>query len=167
MTTFKIPIYHKSKGVHFMLIDEEDFDLIKDLPLSLNYSSHPNTFYAKSIVYKDRKYVKRLNIHRLIMGLDDHKNDKRIINHIDGNGLNNRKENLEICDNLYNSQSINWKNVKCKCKNYYFENDSKRKMKWRAYITIFGKYHSKRFHTENECIKYIDSLQDQRNSKNI
>ena len=52
MTTLKIPIKHKTKGINFMEIDEEDFDKIKDFNLTLNYTSNKNTYYAKSRVYK-------------------------------------------------------------------------------------------------------------------
>ena len=184
MPTLKIPIKHKTKGNHTMLIDEEDYDKIKDLNITLNHTSNPNTNYAQSRIYelekildkaepfygKTRKKVfkfkKTINIHRLIMGLGDYKNDKRIINHIDGNGLNNTKENLEICDSMYNSQSINRVNEKRK-KNYYFENDPKRKCKWRVCITIFGKSIRKRFNTEQECLDFINSLENERKKKII
>ena len=139
-----------------MFIDDEDYEKIKDLNLTLNYTSSKNTNYIYTKLYEKSKYIKTINIHRLVMGLGDYKNDKRIINHIDGNGLNNQKENLEICDHIYNSQSINWK--KTECKNYYFENDLKRKMKWRVTMKIYGTWYRKRFMTEKECIDYIDSL---------
>lgn len=170
----KIPIKHRTKGTHFMEIDEEDFDKIKDLNLTLNHTSNKNTYYAQSTIYelekildepepfcgrtrkKCFKYVKRINIHRLIMGLGDYKNDKRIINHIDGNGLNNRKQNLEICDGIHNSQSIN--RIHHSSKGYYFENDPKRKCKWRVHTKLYGVSYAKRFLTEQECIDYINTL---------
>jgi hypothetical protein len=152
--TLKIPIKHKSKGNHVMYIDEEDFDKIKDLNITLNHQSNPHTFYAKHIVYKNCKYVKNIHIHRLIMGLGDFKDDKRIINHIDGNGLNNCKSNLEICNNMYNSQSF--RQPHRNCKSYYFENDPKRKCKWRVVLTINGKRNTKRFMTEDECKNFIN-----------
>jgi hypothetical protein len=154
--TLKIPIHHKSKGTHDMLIDEEDYDKIKDLNLTLNHSSNKHTFYAKHIVYENCKYIKTLSIHRVIMGLGDFKDDKRQVNHIDGNGLNNQKSNLEICSAMYNSQSF--RQPHRKCKSYYFENDPKRKCKWRVTLKINGVSKSKRFMTEEECIKYINEL---------
>jgi len=166
MPTLKIPINHKTKGNHTMLIDEEDYDKIKDLNLTLNHTSSNTTYYAKSTIYENQKYIKKLHIHRLIIGLGDYKNDKRIINHKDGNGLNNTKKNLEICDCMYNSQSINRINEK-RNKNCYFENDPKRKCKWKAVIKIFGKSTSKRFNTEQECIDFINSLENERKEKNL
>ena len=150
----KIPIKHKSKGSQTLFIDEEDYDKIKDLNLTLNITSNKNTYYAKHIVYEKCKYIKKIHIHRLIMGLDDFKIDKRIINHIDGNGLNNQKSNLEICDAMYNSQSFRQQHYKCK--SYYFENDTKRRMKWRVSLKINKQSFSKRFMTEQECIEYIE-----------
>ena len=152
--TLQIPIKHKSKGTNIMYIDEEDLDKIKDLNLTLNYTSNKHTYYAKHIVYQNQKYIKTINIHRLIMGLGDFKEDKRIINHIDGNGLNNCKSNLEICNHQYNGQRINIINKDIK--NYYFENDDKRKCKWRTTFKINGKFHTKRFMTEKECIEYVN-----------
>ena len=151
----EIPITHRSKGTHTLFIDEEDYDKIKDLNISLNTTSNKNTYYAKHLVYDNRKYVKKINIHRLIMGLGDFKEDKRIINHIDGNGLNNQKSNLEICDTMYNSQSFRREHAPI-YKRYYFENDPKRKMKWRVYLKINKKSLNKRFMTEDECIDYIE-----------
>jgi hypothetical protein len=165
MTTLKIPIKHKTKGINYMEIDEEDFDKIKHLNLTLNDKSNKNTYYARASIYENGNYKKRLNIHRVIMGLGDYKNDKRIIHHIDGNGLNNKKDNLVICNQIYNSQGFNYvhKNIK----NCYFENDPKRKCKWRAVIRLFGKKHSKRFLTEEECKIYIKNMIDNNNDPKL
>ena len=155
--TIKIPINHKSKGTHDLIIDDEDYDKIKHLNLTLNHTSNKHTFYAQHTVYEKQKYIKRISIHRLIMGLDDFKNDKRIINHIDGNGLNNQKSNLEICDTLYNSQSFRQphrKSVGC----IYCDNSMKRLKRWRFCMTVNGKRHSKRFMTEEEAIKYKEEF---------
>jgi len=139
-----------------MLIDEEDYDNIKNLNLTLNYTSNKHTYYCKHRVYKDKKYFRDIHIHRLIMGLGDYKEDKRQVNHIDGNGLNNQKSNLEICSAMYNSQSF--RQPHRKCKSYHFENDPKRKCKWRVTLKINGVSKSKRFMTEEECIKYVNDL---------
>jgi len=152
--TLTIPITHKTKGTHLMYIDEEDLDKIKHLNICLNHTSNRHTYYAKSRVYKNCKFVKDLHIHRVIMGLGDYNDDKRQINHIDGNGLNNCKSNLEICDAMYNSQSFRQPNRVSK--RYYFENDPKRKCKWRTYFCINGKKYRQRFMTEEECIEWVE-----------
>ncbi len=133
-----------------MTIDEEDFDKIKHLNLTLNHSI-PTTFYAKADIYVKRKYIKKLNIHRVIMGLGDFKDDKRIVHHKDNNGLNNCKDNLEICTNMYNCQSFR-RSTKNNYKHYYFENYTK---KWRVEFQINGKKTRKRFTTEKECVEFI------------
>jgi len=135
-----------------MEIDDEDWDKIKDLNLRYNNNSNKHTFYCKAIVYEKCKYIKTLNIHRVIMGLGDYKDDKRIINHIDGNGLNNKKENLEICDGMYNSQSF-----RCPNKNIghiYYDKNMNRIKRWRFQIVINKKRHSKRFKTKEEAEEY-------------
>ena len=150
----KIPILNKSKGLHYMEIDDEDEIKLKGLNITLNHSSNKNTFYAKAIIYKKRKYAKAINIHRLIMGLDDFKKDKRVIHHKDGNGLNNKKSNLEITSILYNSQSVN---KKTQIGFIYFEKNTektKRVKQWCFQITINKKRHRKRFLTKEEAEKY-------------
>lgn len=154
-----IPIHNRTLGTFDMLIDSEDYEKIKDLNITLNHKSNPNTKYAKSIVYENCKYIKTLNIHRVIMGLGDFKNDKRIINHIDGNGLNNQKSNLEICDTMYNSQSVNRIHQNCKYVRYEAkEGKTKRLKKWRFKMTVDGVRHSKRFLTEEEANNYKDEF---------
>jgi len=150
--TLQIPIKHKSKGTQIMYIDEEDLDKIKDLNITLNTQSNKHTFYAKHIVYEKQKYIKKIHIHRLIMGLGDYKDDKRQINHIDGNGLNNCKSNLEICDCMYNSQSF--RQPRRQVGMIYYDNSMNRIKRWRFCITINKKSHSKRFETEEEAKKY-------------
>ncbi len=96
-----IKINHRRLGEKELLIDDEDYDKVKDFSWRLNTGSNKHTYYAQHTIYEKRKFVKRISIHRLIMGLGDYSEDKRQINHIDGNGLNNKKEKLEIGDHMY------------------------------------------------------------------
>jgi len=135
----------------FAEIDEEDVELVSKYSWGINNSSNPHTKYAHS-----NTGGKKTHLHRLIMGLGDHKDDKRIINHIDGNGLNNVKSNLEICDSLYNSQSFRRHNTNVGC--VYFDTSMKRLKRWRAYIIINKIKHQKRFLTEEEGKKWIENI---------
>lgn len=157
MTTLTVPIKCKKLGTQYMTIDKDDFEKIEKLNLTINVTSNPNTMYAQSTVYRNCKYVKRISIHRLVMGLGDYKDDKRIVHHKDHNGLNNCKDNLEICDTMYNSQACRHV-CKDKYKHYSFENDPKRKCKWRCMITMYGKRTSKRFKTEEECKNFLSNI---------
>jgi len=150
----EIKIKHRRLGINIMYLDKEDYDKIKDLNLTLYIK--PNTNYCRSRIYEKQKYVKTINIHRLVMGLGDFKDDKRMVNHIDGNGLNNRKENLEICDNLYNTQSINCinKNVG----NVYYDSIKYLKRRWKATITINKKTIQKYFLTEEEAYNFLEQF---------
>jgi len=84
----KIPL---SKG-EFAIIDKDDFDKIK------SYSWH---VWCNGRI-KTLKYAvnagSRIKMHRIIM---DCPKDKEV-DHINGNGLDNRKDNLRICDHFNN-----------------------------------------------------------------
>ena len=95
----------KYKGENYIvLIDEEDYDKVSKYKWSIQHQSH--TKYCKTNITIDGK-ITTISLHRFLMNLEN--GDERIINHKDGNGLNNQKSNLEMCNNMYNTQSINTK----------------------------------------------------------
>lgn len=75
------------------LIDKEDWDLIKNHKWSVahSYSAHKEIFYAITAYY-DNETKKSIMMHRLILqppkGL--------IVDHINHDGLDNRRSNLEV-----------------------------------------------------------------------
>lgn len=93
----EINIKYKQENVTF-LIDDEDFQKIKDLKFYVDNSKISKTYY---IVYYDKEYKNVKKLHRFLMNCPKGK----VVDHINGNGLDNRKENLRICthrENLYN-----------------------------------------------------------------
>lgn len=135
-----------------VLIDDEDFDRVSKHTWHILHCK-PNKYCNSTIRNKGKK--SNILLHRLIMGLDS--SDKRMINHIDGNGLNNQKSNLEICDKCYNSQSI-----KCANKNFgciYIRKDGCPK-KYLAQVFINKKRYQKLFYTREEAQLYLDEMKE-------
>jgi hypothetical protein len=141
----KVGGHRGSSETMYAEIDDEDFDKVKDIKFSIK--SAPYTYYAFSILHG--------LLHRIIMDLKS--DDKRLIDHKDGNGLNNKKENLVICDKMYNSQSFRChgdnKGIGC----VYLRKDGVTKP-YRAKIKIMGKEYIKCFESEQEGHEWIKSL---------
>ena len=109
----------------YALVDDEDYDELNkhNWYLKKNY----NTCYAIRTKYKTND---KIRMHRIIMNCPKDK----IIDHINGDGLDNRKENLRICtmsQNLGNSKLR--KDNKSGIKGVYWD---KNRNKWIAQIKI-------------------------------
>ena len=81
-------------GGRVALVDDEDFEFIS------KHKWHANTHtYSRHLIYaKTRFHTKILLMHRLIMGAKEGEN----IDHINGNGLDNRRCNLRIATHSQN-----------------------------------------------------------------
>lgn len=109
------------------LIDIEDIDKVKNIKWHRS-DFQRNTYYCMS---NDSTY-KRL--HRLVLEITD---PNVFIDHINHNGLDNRKENLRICTNQENIQNcLTPKNNKSGCKGVYWSKD---RNKWTVQVTINNK----------------------------
>jgi len=78
------------------LIDKDDLDIVKDYGWYSNYKKSTNSYYAKTEINN-----KAISMHRLIL---DAPKDKQV-DHVDHNGLNNRKSNLRLCNQSENSRN--------------------------------------------------------------
>lgn len=113
------------------LVDEEDFDLIS----SFSWWPRPkgNTTYATRGLWKNNKQVGLIRMHRLIMNPPE----GMVVDHINGNGLDNRKSNLRIC-----TPSTNQRNRRGHRNGRLlgtFEIKDSKKNSWGAQIGIGGK----------------------------
>jgi len=155
-----VNLVHKRLGIVKMVLDDEDYDKIKHLKLLVNTTSNRFTYYVVANIKKKNEHGKwmfdrNIHVHREIMGLGDYRTDKRIVNHINGNGLDNRKCNLEICDILFNSQSF-----RCPNKNigYYSMDKDGRHKKHRISFRVNKKRNCIRFYTKDEATNYLNNL---------
>jgi len=129
-----------------MLCDVEDLPKLKDLYIRIR-ESHGSQY---AIAMKD--YYPR-SIHRIIMGIDD---SKIQVDHINGNGLDNRKKNLRLCNNTDNNRN-KIKPNKNNTSGYRGVSYDKSRNKWCSCIEKNGKKFSKRFDTPELAYEwYVD-----------
>jgi len=123
-----IKIQNKLKGELDCLIDVEDIHKVKNYYWNIRYDKrHPNcTVYVETQKKNNEGKYKRMHLHRFIMNCPEDK----IIDHINGNGLDNRKNNLRICTQSYNGKNRPF------AKNIYFV---KRDNLYNVHFNINGK----------------------------
>ncbi len=79
-------------------IDDDDFNKVNIYRWKRNKGLKTD-YAAKTIYLGDGKW-KTILMHRFILGIKDR---NILVDHIDGDGLNNKKENLRICTRSQNS----------------------------------------------------------------
>lgn len=121
----KIPL---TQGQH-ALVDDEDYEFLNQISWS---TEHDKRFKSRDVFYARGGFEgKTVQMHRLIMGFPK----KRHVDHINGNGLDNRRENLRIVSNRQNQQNRKRKTTS----NYPGVYWHKGANKWVARIHMNGK----------------------------
>lgn len=94
-----VEIYVESKthGFKTIIIDREDYEKINFVKWSV-IRDH-NTFYA---IAKNPTTHRTMRMHRIILGV----NGCMSVDHINHNGLDNRKQNLKECTHYENTQNV-------------------------------------------------------------
>jgi len=111
----------------YAILDPEDFERLNKHKWHIN--SGRNTCYAVRTAFKDGKRI-HTKMHRVIINPPGH----LVVDHINRNGLDNRKANLRAvtcAQNNINKRSIKRKNSPSKYKGVYW---SKRDKKWQVQI---------------------------------
>ena len=139
-----------SKG-KIALVDDDDYDFIikNKWSFSAGYAIRRRTIKVDVNLYK----FETLSMHRVIMGVTD---SDILIDHIDGNKLNNQKSNLRLAN-----KSQNGANRKTK-KHKYLGVSPLKNGKFLAHIQVrinnqTEKY-NKIFNNENEAAKWRDEM---------
>ena len=131
------------------LVDDEDFERANKIKWGLG----KNNNYAVYSIWKDRK-IYSLRLHRFLLGLSF--GDKTQVDHINGNGLDNRKENLRLCNNAQNAFNAS---KQCNNKSGYKGvcSWSKGVKKWRAQIQFNSKViHIGSFQNKEDAARAYD-----------
>lgn len=122
-----IVIYANCKGETMeILIDKDDFDKVNQFSGTWSVKKDGNTYYA--MIGKEQ-----IRMHRFIMNY----NGNKVIDHKNGNGLDNRKSNLRIVTQLVNSR--NRRLSKSNTSGVTGVSFHKHKRKWQADIKVHGK----------------------------
>ncbi len=132
----------------FAIVDDADYDeLIKHKWWFRDVKSEKRVGYAARSVRVNGK-KKAIHMHRQVMGLSW---DTSIqVDHIDGNGLNNQRHNLRICNNSQNH--MNQKILKNNTTGYMGVYYEKRHNSYVSYINVNKKrYHVGAFKTFEEA----------------
>jgi len=140
----KIPLGHGK----YALVDDADYEWLIKTTWGLQRSG--NTFYAKHIFTDDEHRYKKY-MHNVIMCT----RKGEVVDHINHNGLDNRRENLRNCSHSQNNANqFKLKNKVSKYKGVTWDNDNN---KWRAQITVnYVNHFLGHFDTEIEASQAYD-----------
>jgi len=139
--TKEIPL---TKGL-VAIVDDDDFDLIK------KYKWRALTGKGLQYAVTSTFPLKSMSMHRLIINAPDGKQ----VDHIDGNGLNNRKSNLRLCTHSQNQRNSKLSSMNTSgYRGVYFD---KYHRKWAAEISVNNKILKLgRFFSKVEAAKAYD-----------
>ena len=93
------------------LVDDKDFEMLNKFKWFYSPRGKYCHYATKTKKIKGSRKCINTYMHRLIMGLE--RGDNKQVDHINGNGLDNRKGNLRFCttsQNFQNTQNFNNKN---------------------------------------------------------
>lgn len=118
-------------GVH-VLVDDDDFEVVSKYKWHLSFQAD-GAFYCRRW---DRSIGKNVRLHRQIIGATA----EQIVDHINGDTLDNRKQNLRIATPLQNAR--NKRIAKNNTSGYRGVEWMPARKKWRAVIRVEGKRRS-------------------------
>lgn len=142
-----IELHGKQAYGKYAIVDDDDYEKINSTRWNCNSFG-----YAVRVQRTKQDYNKKevLIMHRLIMKAEK----GELIDHINGNKLDNRKENLRFADKSKNAMNMHRVYGKIPYKGVYFD---KSKNLYTVRIVIDGKHtHIGRYKTPEEAAKAYD-----------
>lgn len=156
----EILIKSKVYGEFLCQVDDEDYEWLSKYKMSINFPSRGGGENPYVKLYMDKKKV---SIHRIIMQRHLSSVEKECVDHIDGNPLNNQKENLRYCS--YWENTLNASSAKNSSSQYRGVSKTL-EGNWEVAIIINGKNKSIRvFQKERLAAIAYDILAKKRNGK--
>ena len=119
---------------HEVSVDDQDVHFLSDFHWNVRASGR--TSYVQKALFSDGQYVGYRSLHRLIMGCPD----DMVVDHINGDGLDNRRANLRICTAAQNTRNrkVN-RNSASGFKGVELSTAPRTNNPWRARITVDGR----------------------------
>ncbi len=111
------------------LVDDEDFEELSRFKWFAQWDRESRTYYARRQVRHEDGRQRAISMHRAVTGADPHQK----VDHINHNGLDNRRGNLRTCTSSQNLRNMRKRGgCSSRYKGVYYADDTGR---WRAYIT--------------------------------
>lgn len=123
-----------------LIVDADKFNSIKDFKISINKRRESSTYYASI-----RVSGKKVLLHRYLLNVKD----GQFVDHINGNGLDNRISNLRICS--LSENQMNRKKQSNNTSGYKGVTWNKGKSKWAVRI---------QFNKKSKHIGYFDCVKE-------
>jgi len=112
------------------IVDDDDYDNLNNLKWFA--TKNRCGFYARRSTWdpKNKKVSKPLIMHRVVVGAGD----GEVVDHINGNSLDNRKSNLRVCSNAQNCRNRKRNNKNNSTSKYKGVSWNKKKKLWESVI---------------------------------
>lgn len=132
------------------IIDTNDLNVMESFPFTWYsyWSTGTKSYYAVGNIKTEKGKQRTIRLHRWIMNPES----GYMVDHINHNTLDNRKENLRIVTNAENQQNREGKRRDNNSSKYRGVSWNKRECKWKAHMKLNGKYvHLGTFDNEEEA----------------